>query len=128
MLGSPFNGYEIRQAYAGHTGDTELLARLDLGLALIHHSGEYDRIYRKNFSQYGSYILSAYDLELYASFVLAFAFVIALWGYFRQRKLRKELAVQASKLAEQGALLHALYDNIPMAMTVVDTGSKPHRV
>ncbi len=109
-------------------GDSELLARLNEGLALIHHSGEYDKIYRKNFSQYGSYILSTYDLELYASLVLAFAFVVALWGYFRQRKLRKELAVQASTLAEQGALLHALYDNIPMAMTVVDTGTTPHRV
>jgi two-component system, cell cycle sensor histidine kinase and response regulator CckA len=128
MLGRPFNGYEIRQAFAVHTGDAELLARINEGLALIHHSGEYDRIYRKNFSEYGSYILSTDDIELYASVVLAFAFVVALWGYFRQRKLRKELTGQAAKLAEQGALLHALYDNIPMAMTVVETGSTPHRV
>jgi len=128
MLGRPYNGYEIQQAFAVHSGDAELLARLNEGLALIHHSGEYDRIYRRNFSQYGSYILSATDLELYASVVLAFAFLGALWGYFRQRKLRKELSGQAAKLAEQGALLHALYDNIPMAMTVIETGSAPHRV
>ncbi|HZZ20626.1 MAG TPA: transporter substrate-binding domain-containing protein [Opitutaceae bacterium] len=128
MLGRPYNGYEIQQAFAVHTGDSELLSRLNEGLALIHHSGEYDRIYRENFSQYGSYILSAQDLELYASVVLGVAFMAALWGYIRQRKLRKELTGQAAKLAEQGALLHALYDNIPMAMTVIETGSGPHRV
>ena len=128
MLGRPFNGYEIRQAFAVHAGDAELLGRLNEGLAIIHHSGEYDRIYRKNFSQFGSYILSVDELELYASMVLAIGFVIALWGYFRQRKLRKELLVQASKLAEQGALLHALYDNIPTAMTVIETGAHGPRV
>jgi two-component system cell cycle sensor histidine kinase/response regulator CckA len=124
MLGRPFNGYEIRQAFAVHTGDAELLARLNEGLAIIHHSGEFDRIYRKNFGQYGSYILSGAEIELYASLVLALGFVAALWGYFRQRKLRRELLVQASTLAEQGALLQALYDNIPMAMTVIETGEK----
>jgi signal transduction histidine kinase/ABC-type amino acid transport substrate-binding protein/ActR/RegA family two-component response regulator len=128
MLGRPYNGYEIRQAFAVHAGDTELLARLNEGLAIIHHSGEYDRIYRNNFSEYGSYILSSDELELYASMVLALGFVAALWGYFRQKKLRGELVVQASKLAEQGALLQALYDNIPVAMTVIEAGAHGPRV
>jgi two-component system cell cycle sensor histidine kinase/response regulator CckA len=128
MLGRPFNGYEIRQAFAVHAGDAELLERLNEGLAIIHHSGEYDRIYRAHFSQFGSYILSVDELELYASLALALGFVVALWGYFRQRKLRKELSGQASKLAEQGALLQALYDNIPMAMTVIETGPPGPRV
>ncbi len=128
MLGRPFNGYEIRQAFAVHAGDLELLARLNEGLAIIHHSGEYDRIYRNHFSQFGSYILSGDELELYASLVLALGFVIALWGYFRQRKLRKELSLQTSKLAEQGALLQALYDNIPVAMTVIEDAAEGARV
>jgi two-component system cell cycle sensor histidine kinase/response regulator CckA len=128
MLGRPLNGYEIQQAFAVHAGDAELLTRLNEGLAIIHHSGEYDRIYQRNFSQYGSYILSAEDVELYASIVLAFSLIVAIWGYFRQRKLRKELSAQAAKLAEQGALLQALYDNIPVAMTVIETGPAPHRV
>jgi two-component system cell cycle sensor histidine kinase/response regulator CckA len=128
MLGRPFNGYEIRQTFAVHSGDAELLGRLNEGLAIIHYSGEYDRIYRKNFSQFGSYILSGDELELYASLVLALGFVVALWGYFRQRKLRKEFFAQASTLAEQGALLKALYDNIPVAMTVIETGAHGPRV
>ncbi|HEY5079299.1 MAG TPA: transporter substrate-binding domain-containing protein, partial [Opitutaceae bacterium] len=128
MLGRPIHGYEIRQAFAVHPGDVELLARLNEGLAVIHSSGEYDRIYRKNFGQFGSYILSASELELYASGALALGFVAALWGYFRQRKLRKELTAQASMLAEQGALLKALHDNIPMAMTVIEATATGPRI
>ncbi len=30
--------------------------------------------------------------------------------------------MQAATLAEQGALLQALYENIPVAMTVIETG------
>jgi len=129
MLGRPYAGLDIRLAYAVHAGDAELLGRLNEGMALIHRTGEYDQIYRRNFSQFGSYILSAEDVELYASGGLACAFLLALWGYFHQRKLRRELAVQASTLAQQGALLQALYDNIPMAMTVIEPrGDVPHVV
>jgi len=111
-----------------HSGDAELLARLNEGLAIVHRSGEYDRIYRKNFSQYGSFILSSDELEFYVSLALAFGFVVVLWGYFRQRRLRQELSVQAARLAEQGALLQALYDNIPVAMTVIETSAHGARV
>ena len=128
MLGNPLNGYEIRQAFAVHPGDAELLSRLNEGLAVIHSTGEYDRIYRRNFGQFGSYILSSNELELYASIVLGLGFVAALWGFFRQRKLRSELSVQASTLAEQGALLKALHDNIPMAMTVIEADASGPRV
>jgi two-component system cell cycle sensor histidine kinase/response regulator CckA len=123
MLGRPMHGYEIRQAFAVHPGDAELLARLNEGLAVIHSTGEYDRIYRKNFGQYGSYILSANELELYASIVLGMGFIAALWGFFRQRKLRNELTHQAAMLAEQGSLLKALHDNIPIAITVIEPGA-----
>jgi two-component system, cell cycle sensor histidine kinase and response regulator CckA len=128
ILGRPYNGYDIKLAFAVHAGDAELLARLDEGLAIIHHTGEYDQIYRKNFSQYGSYILSAGDLELYVSAALGCAFVAALGGYFHQRRLRRELLGQASTLAEQGALLQALYDNIPVALTLIETRPGPRRV
>jgi signal transduction histidine kinase/ActR/RegA family two-component response regulator len=120
MLGNPLNGYEIRQAFAVHPGDAELLARLNEGLAVIHNTGEYDRIYRKHFGQFGSYILSGSELELLGAVVLGIGFLTALWGFFRQRGLRRELSEQASKLAEQGALLKALHNNVPMAMTVIE--------
>jgi PAS domain S-box-containing protein len=128
ILGRPFDGYDIQQAFAVHPGDSELLARLNEGIAIVQRTGEYDRIYRKNFSQFGLYILSVDELKLAASIALEIGFIVALWGYFRQRKLRKAISLQASALAEQQALLQALYDNIPMAMTVVDTGPPGARI
>src|ERR1700722_14040233 len=113
---------------AAPPGGRELVERLNEGLAVIHSSGEYDRIYRKNFGQFGSYILSGNELELYASGALALGFVAALWGYFRQRKLRRDLSEQAAILSEQGALLKALHDNIPMAMTVIESSDSGPRV
>jgi len=128
MLGGPFEGYDIQQAFAVHTGDAELLARLNEGVSIVQHSGDYDRIYRKNFGQFGSYILSVDELKLAASIALEIGFIVALWGYFRQRRLRKAISLQASTLAEQQALLQALYDNIPMAMTVIETGPAGPRI
>ncbi|HMD61938.1 MAG TPA: transporter substrate-binding domain-containing protein, partial [Opitutaceae bacterium] len=128
MLGRPFEGYDIQQAFAVHPGDEELLGRLNEGIAIVQRSGEYDRIYRKDFGQFGSYILSVDELKLAASIALEIGFIVALWGYFRQRKLRKAISLQAATLAEQRALLQALYDNIPMAMTVIETGPTGPRI
>jgi len=128
MLGRPFEGYDIQQAFAVHPGDAELLGRLNEGISIVQHSGEYDRIYRKNFGQFGSYILSVDELKLAATIALEIGFIVALWGYFRQRKLRKAISLQAETLAEQRALLQALYDNIPMAMTVIETGPLGPRI
>jgi two-component system cell cycle sensor histidine kinase/response regulator CckA len=128
ILGRPFDGYDIQQAFAVHPGDAELMARLNEGLAIIQHTGEYDRLYRKNIGQFGSTILNVDELKLAATIALEIGFMIAVWGYFRQRRLRKELALQASTLAEQRALLQALYDNIPMAMTVIETGPLEARI
>ena len=128
MLGKPFDGYDIQQAFAVHPGDAELLARLNEGVAIVQHSGEYDRIYRKDFGQFGSYILSVDELKLAATIALEIGFIVALWGYFRQRKLRKAISLQAATLAEQRALLQALYDNIPMAMTVIEIGPEGPRI
>src|ERR1017187_2778765 len=89
VLGRPFDGYDIQQAFAARPGDEELLARLNEGIAIVQRTGEYDRIYRKNFSQFGLYILSVDELKLAASIALEIGFIVALWGYFRQRKLRK---------------------------------------
>jgi signal transduction histidine kinase/CheY-like chemotaxis protein len=128
MLGRPYNNLDIRLAYAVHAGDDELIGRLNEGLALIRRSGEYDQIYRRNFTQFGSYILTADQVELYASIALSVAFVVALGGYWHQRRLRTEMAGQAATLAQQGALLQALYDNIPMAMTVIEPSGAAPRV
>lgn len=127
-LAGPFDDYQLRQAFAVHRGDAELLARLNEGLAIVHRSGQYDQIYKKHFSQFRSYILSAGEIELYVSVALALALATALLAYVRQRSIREALSQQKLKLEEQGLLLRALYDNVPMGMTVIETGPKGPRV
>ena len=56
----------------------------------------------------------------YETVVLALALAGTLWAYFRQRTLRRRMARQAALLSQQRTLLQALYDNIPMAMTVAE--------
>jgi len=45
-FGGPLDGYEVRLCFAVRKGDSALLARLNEGLAILHRTGEFDRIYR----------------------------------------------------------------------------------
>ncbi|MDB6165040.1 MAG: hypothetical protein JWQ83_180 [Lacunisphaera sp.] len=128
MLGEPVPDFDIRHCYAVHRGDAQLLARLNEGLAILHRNGEFDRIYNKWFGRFNSPVISRQQVLNYTAGALALAFLIALWAYLRQRKLRQRIAGQAAELAGQQALLQALYDNIPMAMCVLEAGAGGLRV
>ena len=127
-IDGPYEDYEIRQAFAVHPGDAELLARLNEGLAIVHKSGEYDRLYRKHFNRFGSYIVTAREIGIYGSIFLLVALVFALAAYLRQSSLRRALSAQTQMLAQQGDLLKALYDNVPIAMTVVEKDAAGPRI
>ncbi len=122
MFGEPLSGYDIRHCLSVHEGDSLLLARLNEGLAILHRTGEFDTIYRKWFGRFERSQFSREQVFAYGAAALALAFVVALWGFLRQRVLRKRIAGQAEELAEKEALLQALYDNIPMAMAVLEAG------
>ena len=63
-----------------------------------------------------------------AATILGIALAITLWAFLRQRSLRRSLAGQTALLAEQRALLQALYDNIPTAMTVLERSGADFRL
>jgi two-component system cell cycle sensor histidine kinase/response regulator CckA len=119
-LGDPVEDHEIRHSCAVHKGNAKLLAQLNEGLAIIHGTGEYDRIYRKWFGRIDAPLFTHQQLVVYAVTALALALITALGGAFWQRSLRKRIGRQAKELAGQRALLQALYDNIPMGMTVIE--------
>ncbi|HVW19706.1 MAG TPA: transporter substrate-binding domain-containing protein [Opitutaceae bacterium] len=120
MLGDPMPSYEIRQSFAVHKGDSQLLDKLNEGLAIINRSGEYDKIYHKWFSRVDSPLFTRQQLIVYALTALLLALAAAVAVIFWQRKLRKRIARQAEELARQRALLQALYDHIPVGMSVVE--------
>ena len=128
LFGQPFADYEIRHCIAVHKGDAQLLARLNEGLAILHRTGEFDQIYRRWFGQFDSPRFTREQLAVYVVAMLAVALIVATWGMLRQRALRHRIAGQAAQLAEKEALLQALYDNIPMAMCVLERGAGGDRV
>ncbi len=128
MLHQSFPSYDIRHCYAVHPGDAVLLARLNEGLAILHRTGEFDEIYNRWFGRLTGQIISRERLVTYSAITLAVAFLLALWGFLHQRQLRRHIAGQAAELAGQQAHLQALYNNIPMAICVVEVGPEGGRI
>ncbi|HYC73184.1 MAG TPA: transporter substrate-binding domain-containing protein, partial [Opitutaceae bacterium] len=120
MFGQPFSDYDIRHCFAVHKGDSQLLARLNEGLALLHRNGEYQAIYDRWFGRFEPRRFTREQVALYVALALSLALIAVTWGFLRQRSLRRHLARQASELASQQGVLQALYDNVPFAMCVLD--------
>jgi signal transduction histidine kinase/CheY-like chemotaxis protein len=92
-----------------------------LGLALLAHPLRAAPLPdQKLFGRIEAPLFSQQQLVVYTVAALALALITALLGAFRQRSLRKRIGRQAKELASQRALLQALYDHIPMGMTVVE--------
>ncbi len=124
ILGEPLAGYEIRQAFAVHKGDAKLLAQLNEGLAIVHRSGQFDEIYGRWFGGIDAPLFTTRQRVVYALTALLLGLLAALGGCFWQRALRRRLARQAAELARQGELLKALYDHIPMGMSVIQFAAR----
>lgn len=120
MLGEPLPDYDIRHCFAVHKGDSQLLARLNEGLALLHRNGDYQRIYDRWFGRYEPRHFTREQVALYVALALSLVLLAVTWGFLRQRSLRRDLARQAGELVSQQAVLQALYDNVPFAMCVFD--------
>ena len=128
MLGQTIPNYDIRHCFAVHPGDAQLLARLNEGLAILHRTGEFDEIYNKWFGRFNGTVITRERVVTYSAGALAVAFLLALWGFLHQRKLRHRITGQAAELAGQQAHLQTLYDNIPMAICVFEVGPEGGRV
>jgi len=128
MFGQPLADYDIRHCYAVHKGDAVLLARLNEGLAILHRTGEFDAIYRRWFGRLDAPLIDRQRAIQYGVGLLAIGFVVIVTAYLRLRFLHRRIATQAAELAGQQAHLRALYDNIPLAMCVVEESpDRPHR-
>jgi two-component system cell cycle sensor histidine kinase/response regulator CckA len=104
-LGLPSDGYTIPLCFAVRKGDSELLARLNEGLAILHRTGEFDQIYNKWFGRFETKKFSYQELVAYIMATLAVALFVALWALMRQRQLRHRIARQTEELLESKAIL-----------------------
>ncbi len=105
QLKLPLPEYSLRFCMAVRKDDNVLLNRLNEGLAIIRRTGEYDRIYEKWFGQISPRGVSREKVVLITICFLAVCLALALWGFLRQRQLRRRIAGQAGELAEGRELL-----------------------
>jgi signal transduction histidine kinase/ABC-type amino acid transport substrate-binding protein/ActR/RegA family two-component response regulator len=105
LFGPPVTDYSVRLCFAVRRDDTELLTRLNEGLAILHRNGEYNRIYERWFGRFETSRVSRAEIVLTALIVLLVALAVAIWAGWRQRQLRRRIALQAAELAESRALL-----------------------
>lgn len=127
-FGDLLSEYEVRHCFAVHRGNGPLLAQINEGLAILQRTGEYRRIYDKWFGRYESQVFTREQVIGYVAAALALALAATMWGLLRQRTLRRRIALQAAELVEQEALLKALYDNIPIALAVIEASTGGYRV
>jgi two-component system, cell cycle sensor histidine kinase and response regulator CckA len=104
-LGGPLESYDVRLCFAVRKGDAPLLARLNEGLAILHRTGEFDRIYRKWFGTLEVERFSRDEVAGAVTAALALGLVVTLWAFFRQHELRRRVSQQAQEIAESRAIL-----------------------
>jgi two-component system, cell cycle sensor histidine kinase and response regulator CckA len=128
QLPTEATGIDLRHCFAVHKSDAVLLARLNEGLATLHRTGEFDRIYQKWFGRFDPRMFTSQEILKWAAGAFGLAFLVALWGFFRQRALGQRIARQAGELAENAEVLRALYENVPVAMCIIEAAKDGHRL
>jgi two-component system, cell cycle sensor histidine kinase and response regulator CckA len=104
-LGPPLAGCDVRFCFAVRRDDTELLTRLNEGLAILHRTGRFERLYEKWFGRLEPQKFSRQQAALIALPFLLLALVGSLWAWWHQRQLRTRLSGKSAELAESRALL-----------------------
>lgn len=128
MLGEPFAAYDIRHCFAVHKGDTQLLARLNEGLAILNRSGEFHKIYDHWFGKLEAANLTRQLLLRYGGILLTVTVLSLLAAASYRRVLKKMITAQTAELSAQKALLQTLYDNIPMAVCLLERTPEGFRI
>lgn len=97
--------FVLRYGFAVQHGQTELLAQLNEGMAILLRTDEYDAIYQKWFGRIDPPRLTPMQMAAWASAGLVLALGVAVWALVRQRQLRQRIARQAAELEESRAIL-----------------------
>ncbi|WP_083777140.1 PAS domain S-box protein [Gallionella capsiferriformans] len=104
-------GFSQKFSFAVAKGQSDLLGKINEGLALTKSNRTYDALYEKWFSAYEERAISRSDILLYLTPVFAFFLLMAIYVYYR-RKVEREMAGAA--LAEAKKLLATIIDTAPI--------------
>jgi len=104
--------------YAVRDGELALLAQLSDGLALLKHTGEYQRLYREWLGVYEDIPPDLGTILRYVGMVAAPLLLIVMASLAWTRSLHREVARRTEELRESEARLQALFDYSPLGIAV----------
>lgn len=112
--------YRAELCFAVARGDTALRRVLDEGLAIVHASGVYDRIYDRWFGVVDPRALRPAVVTRLALLVLVplLALVVALWAW--SGRLRRRVAERADEVRNRQRLFENVLDRSPALVYVKD--------
>ena len=104
------DGYEVRYCIAVRKGESQLLARVNEGLAVLARTGRFEVIHQRWFGALEPAKYSVEQVVLIIAAGLALALAIALWAGLRQRTLRLKIAGQAEELRQSEERHRAIFE------------------
>jgi signal transduction histidine kinase/ABC-type amino acid transport substrate-binding protein len=110
-------------AFAVRKGDDRLLARLNEGIHLMHHSGVYEDLYRKWFSASDAHTRRM-AMARAGLFILAAVFGVAIAIFICNLALKKTVQRRTAALEKSRRRFQALCDLLPQ--TVFETDATGH--
>jgi two-component system cell cycle sensor histidine kinase/response regulator CckA len=120
------DGFEVRYCVAVKEGEGRLLAQINEGLAVLVRTGRFDALYRKWFSQVEPVGYTFEQVLLAVAVGLTLALVVALWAVWRQRRLHRQIARQATELRAGEERYRGLFEGAPDGLLLLEaaTGMK----
>jgi len=115
--GDPVPGLNARYCYAVRPGNPQILAQINEGLAILHATGEFDRIYERWFGKVDPRRYSAVQIALAVSIGLSIALAVALVAMVRHRRLSSEV-----RMSER--LYRGLFEKSPEGLVVIGPDPK----
>jgi signal transduction histidine kinase/ActR/RegA family two-component response regulator len=101
VLDANVPGFDLRFCLAVRKGDTELLAQVNEGLAIVMRTGRFDEIYDKWFGHLEPAHYSATQVLAAIAVGLAIALAVAIFAAMKQRHLRRRLQLQEEQLRQK---------------------------
>lgn len=121
VLDSEVPGYVVQYCYAVQSGDRELLAKVNEGLAILVRTGRFDKIYRKWFGHLEPVGYTALQVTMAVAVGLVIALLVALWAVWRLRRMQ-------ARLLRKSEEIRAVFDGAHDGLLVLDCDDEDFRL
>ncbi|PTX98586.1 transporter substrate-binding domain-containing protein [Opitutus sp. ER46] len=112
--------YEVRYCFAVHRSNSELLARINEGLAILVRTGRFDEIHEQWFGHIEPVGYSALQVSLAVAVGLGLALIVSLWAVVRLRRLQRRILRQQEALRASEEWHRTLFEGAHDGLVVLE--------